>query len=109
MSPETPIVKPAFESVPDLLGEPGKLFHFRASVSPIFQISACLGLCSPDWSLAPASLWSQGPGFLRFLCFRFLPGAERGQVTTVLNLGAREAWLPAQCQTCLSPAGKADP
>lgn len=69
----------------------------------------CLGLCSPDWSLAPASLWSQGPGFLHFLHFRFLPGAEQGQVTTVLNLCAREAWLKAQCQACPTPVSRADP
>lgn len=37
---ETSVVKPAFKSVPDLLGEPGKHFHFRASVSPFCHISA---------------------------------------------------------------------
>lgn len=105
---ETSVVKPAFKSVPDLLGEPGKHFHFPASVSPFCHIK-CLGLCSPDWSPAPASLCSQGPGVLHCLRFRFLLGAERGQVSTVLNLCAREAWLPAQCQACLTPVSRADP
>lgn len=94
------IVKSAFESVTCW----GKLRNVSTGEAQFPHLSnECLGLCSPESPRAPASLWSQSPGFLHHIRFRFLPGAERGQVTTVLNLCAREVWLPAQCQACLTP------